>query len=277
MKASILTLCIFLFSETVGFSDDPRDFPVGTPEWMKDVTRIPPGTNLNLKPVKLEYTLDWNHQVNAGKLDISIVRDGTSGSRLIGDASGRSTGFARALWPYDFQARSIVDQASLRPLTFRLSEIDREAENSYDIVFERQRQIFTTTSKKKDEILSCTDRFKFDFGQDMLSSAIYLRSHPLNEGDNIAMVVTPFNRPYLATFKVLGRETHKVRDTVYAAIKVDAEVGKVNPDLTIDHYEKVKKTTLWFSDDEFRVPLELQSQISFGFVSARLDRLEWIE
>ena len=72
--------------------------------------------------------------------------------------------------------------------------------------------------------MSCTDRFKFDFGQDMLSSAIYLRSHPLNEGDNFAMVVTPFNRPYLATFKVLGRETHKVRDTVYAAIKVDAEV-----------------------------------------------------
>ncbi len=277
MKASgvIFSVCLF-FLGTVS-ADDPRTVSPDPPSWMKEITRLPPGTHLNKRSVKLGYTLDWNHKVNAGKLDIAVVREGDSGSKMVGEASGSSTGFARALWPYQFSARSIVDQNSLRPLTFQLNERDREAENSYDIIFERYRQILTTTSKKKAEILSCTDRFKFDFGQDVLSSAYYLRSQALKSGDEISMVVTPFNRPYLATFEVLGRETHKVKGTVYATIKLDARIGKVNPDLTIHTYEKIKKTTLWLSDDEFRIPLELQSQIAFGFVSARLDEIEWLE
>ena len=91
------------------------------------------------------------------------------------------------------------------------------------------------------------------------------------------MVVTPFNRPYLASFEVLGRESHKVKGKVYETIKLNAEIGKVNPDLTIKTYEKVKSTTLWFSDDEYRIPLELQSQLTFGYVSARLDEMTWLE
>ncbi len=81
----------------------------------------------------------------------------------------------------------------------------------------------------------------------------------------------------MARFTVTGRETHKVKSKSYSAIKIDAEVGKVNPDLTIKTYEKVKKTTLWFTDDEYRIPLELQSQLAFGFVSARLDEMKWLE
>ncbi len=244
---------------------------------MKDVTRLPPGKHADLRPVALEYTLDWNHRVNAGRVHLSVSKSEDRSNRFVGDAEGRSTGFARLLYPYDFRARSIVDQNTLRPLTFQLVERERNAENSYDIVFETKRQIFTTTSKQKNETISNTGRFRFDFGQDVLSSAFYLRSQPLRDGDEITMVVTPFNRPYLATFEVLGREPHKVKGKVYDAIKLDARIGKVNPDLSIKTYEKVKRTTLWFSDDGYRIPLELQSQLAFGYVSARLDELKWLE
>jgi hypothetical protein len=253
------------------------DEEMGPPEWMKHITRLPPGDHADLRAVSLEYTLDWNHQVNAGRVGIAIARSEENSGRFVGDAEGRSTGFARLLYPYDFRARSIVDPRSLRPLTFQLSERDRGAENHYDIIFEAKRQIFTTTSKRDEEVVSNTGRFRFDFGQDVLSSAFYLRSQPLRDGDEISMVVTPFNRPYVARFTVSGRETHKVKRKSYSAIKIDAEVGKVNPDLTIKTYEKVKKTTLWFTDDEYRIPLELQSQLAFGFVSARLDEMKWLE
>ena len=205
------------------------------------------------------------------------MRDGTRKEKFVGDATGGSTGFARLLFPYDFRARSIVDQNSLRPLTFQLREKDRNDENSYDIIFESKRQIYTTTSKQEKETLSATSRFKFDFGQDVLSSAFYLRSQPLKKGDTITMLVTPFNRPYLATFTVVGRESHKVKNTVYEAIRLDATVGKVNQDLTIKSYEKIKRTTLWFTDDEYRIPLELQAHLSLGYVSARLDKQKWLE
>lgn len=273
MKAFPLHVFLFLFATIAA----PAQEVTGPPTWMKNVTRLPPGDHANLRPVALEYTLDWNHRVNAGTFQVSIAKSAQTQGRFVGDAEGRSTGFARLLYPYDFRARSIVDQNSLRPLTFQLVEKERNEENSYDIVFESKRQIFTTTSKQKDEIISNTGRFRFDFGQDALSSAFYLRSQPLQNGDEITMVVTPFNRPYLATFEVLGREPHKLKGKTYNAIKLDAEIGKVNPDLSIKTYEKVKKTTLWFSDDEYRIPLELQSQLTFGYVSARLDDLQWLE
>lgn len=255
----------------------PRLSGEDLPGWMKHITRLPPGDHANLRPVSLEYTLDWNHRVNAGRVALSVSRNEGGEVRFVGKAEGRSTGFARLLYPYDFRARSIVDGSSLRPVTFQLVEKDRNNESSYDVVFETNRQIFTTTTKRDDEVLSNTGRFRFDFGQDVLSSAFYLRSQPLRDGDQISMVVTPFNRPYLTVFTVAGRETRKVKGTTYRTIRLEAEVGKVNPDLTIKTYEKVKRTSLWFSDDEYRIPLELQSQLTFGFVSARLDELKWLE
>ena len=273
MKASVLFLLLLLFPAGYFVAQEETESPV----WMNGITRLPPGNHANLRPVSLEYTLDWNHRINAGKMDIAIIRDASNSAKLVGDATGSSTGFARFLFPYDFRAKSIVDQNSLRPLTFQLSEKDRNEENSYDIIFETKRQIFTTTSKRKETTLSSTERFKFDFGQDVLSSAFYLRSQALKNGDEITMLVTPFNRPYLTTFKVVGRESHKVKGKTYEAIKLNAEVGKVNADLSIKSYDKVKTTTIWFTDDEYRIPLELQSQLAFGYVSARLDELRWLE
>lgn len=272
MKASSVALLV-LFSAVSLSAQEPE----GPPAWMQNITRIPAGKNADLRPVSLAYTLDWNNRVNAGRVQMSVVESEDPANRFVGDAEGRSTGFARLLYPYDFRARSIVDQKSLRPLTFQLVEKERNEENSYDIIFEPKRQIFTTTSTSKGETVSNTGRFRFDFGQDVLSSAFYLRSHELKDGDEISMVVTPFNRPYLATFEVLGREEHKVKGKTYQTIKLDARVGKVNPDLTLKTYEKMKRTTLWFTDDEYRIPLELQAQLSFGFVSARLDEMKWLD
>ena len=250
----------------------------GPPAWMKDVTRLPPGGHAVLRPVELKYTLSWNNRVNAGKLEISISRAGEQDTRFVGEANGGSTGFARVLWPYDFRARSIVDEDSLRPITFQLSERERDEVSSYDIIFEPQRQVFTTRSREEnEEARTATSKFQFDFGQDMLSSAFYLRSQRLEPGQEITMVVTPFNKPYLAQFEVLGSEKHEVKGTSFDAIKLDADIGKIRSDSTIKKYDKIKQSTLWVTDDEYRIPLELQTKIHVGFISARLTDLKWLD
>lgn len=274
MKHVLPLLIAFLF---IPFPDAVSQ-EEGPPSWMKNITRLPPGDHANLRPVKLEYTLSWNNRVNAGEFEISVTRRGNENQRFVGDATGRSTGFARVLWPYDFRARSIIDEESLRPITFQLTEQDRNEQSSYDIIFDKRRQLYTTTSKKKDEEpRTATSRFKFDFGQDALSSAFYLRSQPLRNGDELSMIVTPFNKPYLARMRVIGREKRKIKGKSYDTIKIDATIGKVNQDLSIKHYDKIKSTYLWIADDEYRLPLELQSQISVGFISARLVEKEWLE
>ena len=272
---SCLTICAAILLSAA--SAHAADF-TGPPEWMKNVTRLPPGGYANLRPVKMEFTLSWNNKINAGKVELSVTRSESSKGQFIGEASGKSTGFARVVWPYDFRARSIIDENSLRPITFQLSERERNEDTAYDIIFEQKRQLYTTTSRgENDELRTAKSKFKFDFGHDMLSSAFYLRSHRLENGDEISMVVSPFNKPYLSRFRVLGRETHKIKGKSYEAIKLDAEVGKINSDLSIKSYEKVKKSTLWIGDDEYRLPLELQSQISVGYISARLNDLKWLE
>lgn len=275
MKHQVLTLSTILSLALPSLAQAENS---GPPAWLQDVTRLPPGDHANLRPVHLDYTLAWNNRINAGEFEISIEKVGDDEPRFVGDAAGRSTGFARLLWPYDFRARSLVDEFSLRPITFQLREVERTEESSYDIIFEDDRQVFTTTSKKKDEeARTATNRFSFDFGQDVLSSAFYLRSQALEPGEEISMVVTPFNKPYLARFTVVGSEERKIKGRRYQTIKLDAVVGKVNPDFSIKTYEKIKQTTLWVSDDEYRIPLELQSQLSLGFVSARLDDLKWLD
>ncbi len=276
MKLQVLTLTFLAFATVL--PSFAQSEPMGPPDWMSNVTRLPPGDHANLRPVHLEYTLAWNNQINAGEFGISIATTEEEDPRFVGDAKGRSTGLARLLWPYDFRARSLVDESSLRPITFQLKEVQRTEESSYDIIFENHRQIFTTTSQKKDEkARTATNRFSFDFGQDVLSSVFYLRSQSLNPGEEISMVVTPFNKPYLTKFKVVGSEERKIKGRCYQTIKLDAVVGKVNSDFSIKTYEKIKKTTLWVSDDENRIPLELQSQLSLGFVSARLNDLKWLD
>lgn len=275
MKLPVLSIIIAAIATA---SPSLHSEPQGPPEWMKEITRLPPGDHANLRPVHLDYTLAWNNRINAGEFEISIEKTGETQSRFVGDANGRSTGFARMLWPYDFRARSLVDELSLRPIVFQLREVDRNEESNYDIIFEEERQIFTTTSKKHDEeARTATNRFSFDFGQDVLSSAFYLRSQSLEPGEEVSMVVTPFNKPYLAQFTVIGSEERKIKGKRYQTIKLDAKIGKVNTDFSIKRYDKIKKTTLWVSDDEYRIPLELQSQLSLGFVSARLDDLKWLD
>lgn len=275
MKSSfppiILLLSVLLSSCLLQSEESPRS-------WMKEVTRLPPGDHANLRPVKLEYMLSWNNKINAGEFEISVTRRGITNSKFIGNAQGRSTGFARVIWPYDFRARSIIDEKSLRPITFQLTEQERNEQSSYDIIFDKRKQVYSTTSKKKDENeRTATSRFKFDFGQDALSSAFYLRTQPLNNGDELNMVVTPFNKPYLANFRVIGKESRKIKGKNYKTIKLAAQIGKINSDLSLKHYDKIKTTTLWIADDEYRLPLELQSEISLGFVSARLVDSEWLE
>ncbi len=266
-----LAICLWIAPDATGQTEK-------SPSWMENITRLPPGDYAILRPVKLNYVLGWNNRVNAGKFEVSVARSTDKQGRFIGDATGQSSGFARLLYPYDFRARSIINESSLRPINFQLSEKERNSVNSYDIIFESARQVYTTTAKRKDQAATTnTTKFNFDFGQDILSAALYLRTQPLEIGEEISMVVAPFNHPYLAKCQVTGNESRKIKGKTYSTIRLDVEVGKINGDLSIKTYDHIKRTTLWMSNDEYRIPLELQTQISVGFISARLVELKWLE
>ncbi len=247
------------------------------PSWVKGLTREPAGNKANLRSVRLSYVLSWNKTVNAGKLEFT-AKYSPSSKQFIGVATGKSQGLARALWPYDCEVKSLVDGSTLKPIRFSLSEQERKRASQYLIQFEPNRQHFTTTTKEKGQAAkTSTTAFNFDQGRDLLSSMLYLRSLDLDTGDNVSMVVTPFNKPYLTNFTVAGRETHKLHGKAYKTIRLDTTVGKVNHDLSIKTYEKIKGASVWVIDDAYRIPIELRVKIPVGSISARLTGLEWLE
>jgi len=249
--------------------------------WLNDVTRVPPGENQNLESVYCEYGLSWNNVLNAGKLNVGIAKSEAaedSPASYLGGANGKSSGIARALWPYDFEAASVVRQSDLRPIAFNMKEKERNRTLDYHILFESKKLVCSTTKPKEDgteDSVTHLLTYKHDFGQDLFSAILYLRSLPLKDGDEVDMVVTPFNRPYLAQFKVEGHEKKKIKGEKYDTIRLSAKIRKINKDLSIQNYDKMKKATIWLSEDEFRLPLEIHADLTVGFVSARLTKREW--
>lgn len=273
----LVLLVLLTIVDLAGQEEDGKP----APDWMRNLTRRPPGPYSDLKPVSLSYNLSWKNTINAGKLTIDVLPSENGDGSYVGSAEGKSTGLARALWPYDFKAISKVDRDTLRPVVFSLNEEERNARNSYRIEFDEDHMVSNTvqvvTDKEDRDPIAHTSDFQHDFVQDVLSSVFYMRSQPLTTGETISMIVTPFNRPYYASAKVLGREKKRVKGKSYDTIKLDIKIGKIHSDLRMELYTKIEKATLWITDDTYRLPLELQADIAVGYISARLTDRKWLK
>jgi hypothetical protein len=252
-------------------------------EWMNEVTRLAPGAHSDLAPVKVSYGLSWNNVLNAGEFEVSLDRAAQEPeTALLGVAEGRSNGLARVLWPYDVEAEALVDRRTLRPRLFEVAETERGMAHRYRLEFSPSRVVTHTSTreikpKKGDGAPIISEKtYRYDFIHDVLSAVLYIRSQALPEGDVLKVVVSPFNRPYHTEFEVLGREERKIKGETFDAIRLGIEIRKINSDRTLQTYEKMKKATIWLSDDEFRLPLEVQADIFVGYISARMTSREWL-
>ena len=88
----------------------------------------------------------------------------------------------------------------------------------------------------------------------------------LKNGQTVVMPFHPVATPYLTKVKVLGREMHRGRK----CIKMDVSLQKIDDDMSLKHYKKLKSATLWLSDDTWRVPVEIRAKVFVGDVRVLL-------
>jgi hypothetical protein len=265
---------------------DADEKPAPSPEdlaWMSELTSGPPGPHAELKPVAVHFLLSWNNVFNAGELALSLDHQpgetGNSDEVLAGTAKGRSSGLARVLWPYEVEANATADPGTLRPHLFELSEKERSKSVDYQLNFQPGKLFSDSTvlpKKEGDEAETKRRIYGFDRIYDIFTAALYVRSFDLAKGESVSALVSPFKRPYHAEFTLVGKETRKVRGEKYDTLKFDVAIRKVNHDKTLQTYDKMKKVTIWVSDDEYRLPLEVRADIFIGFVSARMTERAWI-
>src|SRR3954471_25035380 len=95
---------------------------VNAASWQSIVTSSAPPSFPNPRPMHARYGFGWSGFPGA-TADIRLARAG--GDRLQLDVSARTIGLVRALWKFDATHTSIVEAATLRPLTVRQLENDR--------------------------------------------------------------------------------------------------------------------------------------------------------
>ena len=245
-------------------------------EWIDELTTVPPGDFPMLDPCTMRFNVSWNGVLKAGEADVDfrVSGEGDYQGALETYGEAKSTGVARVLWPYDASIRSLVDADSLRPLYLEQEEEDRSERNQYetrfigDFIFSKR---VTTPNEgekvTKEKVYESSPRM-----HDLISAVLYVRSFELDEnGKTFRLATFPFDSRYLVELTQTGREKFKFQGDKIDAIKFDVEIRRILKSGELKSYEdKFQKATVWISDDELRLPLELRAEIFVGSVRATL-------
>lgn len=240
------------------------------PTWMSEVNLTKPGPNLKVRPIELTYDLSWNGRVSAGQ---ATIRFGYSDPRypksFIAQSYGSTTGFARKLFPFDFNYTSFLRQTNYRPQVFIADEKTRKERKLTETRFSGKG--VSSTEKETDLIKGGTDvsssSFAYPNALGVHSAVLWARSLDMQPGQEAVFVVMPFKSPYLCRVTHLGNEVLATRRTV----KYDLKLQKIDRKTReLKNYDKVKSLVLWISDDAERLPLEFRSKVFIGDVRAVL-------
>ena len=238
--------------------------------WMKKVKPFKNGPHPQMKPTKLEYELSWKGTVKAGTLTFDFNKKDKRYKGLdISQAYGRSQNLAYAVFPYHFSMTSFAKASTHKPLIFVADEKDKRDKVKTNNTFKPNGVLHSSTKanyltkkvRKRDHL------FKYPNSHDPISAIQYIRRQPLKDGDKLYLCLHPFNSAMFSEITVLGREKHNGR----ACIKLDVKLQKIDKDtMHLKVYKKLKKATLWISDDADRIMVELRSQVFIGDVRAVL-------
>jgi hypothetical protein len=213
--------------------------------------------------------MTWDGRVNAGSFNLLFgEKDPRYPKHFLVRSYGGSTGWAHALFPYKFNYTSFLHPKTLRPIMFVGNETERSESDALSYRFSSKG--VTGTKKKTEDGVTRTRTTKFDYPNplDLFGGLLQIRSMPLKKGQTVVMPFHPVATPYLAKVKVLGREVHRGRK----CIKLDVGLQKINPDLTLKEYKKLKTATVWLSDDQWRVPVEVSAKVFVGHVKILLTK-----
>ena len=241
--------------------------------WQSSLSEAPAGPYKAKKPCKLSYSLTWKGSVKAGECSVEFSRNRGRSKAVAVKCNGYTSGLARSVFPYDFNLYSQYNGKTLKPLSYDIWERTRDETKELKGKFSKGlvRVKNKTSPLDSDKVEVRTKSFAYPNIFDLYSSILYIGSQPLANNDRVNLVIYPFDEPYLAKVTVLGRERHKGHN----CIKLDLKMNKIKSDLSLKEYEKMKSTTMWITDNQDRVMVELRSEVFIGDVRATLKSSEW--
>lgn len=242
------------------------------PEWTKSLTSGKgPGSFVPPPPMRLTYRFGWSG-IEAATADVHFYSPTRDTFEV--EVTGATSGFPRQLFRLDVYHRAMENKLTLRPIHFYQEEKYRSATVKTNVDFTHD-QVTGLREKIPSDQPSKPNIFKFSPVFDLTTALLWVRSQPLVDGETESIVVWASNAPYLATVKVLGRDTIKIDGQKERAIKVDLKLNGIDKKMRLKEHKLFKGGRGWLSDDDKRIPLRIEADIFIGYVFAELESVKF--
>lgn len=179
---------------------------------------------------------------------------------------GRSTGAVRAFFKVDDLYESYINTATGLPSYYIRNVSEGGYKRYYETEFNHENQSLTLTNK----LDKTSKNFKTMKGiQDMISSFYYLRSQENSKfkiGSTMKMNVWIDDESYPFMLKVVGIENKNTKFGKISCLKIIPYVmsGRI--------FKSQEGVTMWVTNDENHVPVEIKAELMVGSLKASLDK-----
>ncbi len=210
---------------------------------------------------RLSFSIEFG-VIKAGSatLEIRPSTRGAGGETVEFSSRARSSSFFSKFYSVDDVVRCIADRETLLPIRFekRLSEGHYRANEV--VVFDRARNLVRYGNG---DTLSVPPR-----ARDVLSAFHDVRRHRLEPGESFTFVNHTGRKTMGVEVKVLKRETIETRVGRFRCLKTE-------PILTSGGlFKNEGRLWVWYTDDARRIPVRMETKITFGSIVAEIERIE---
>ena len=239
-------------------------------DWVKSLTSNKgPGDFGPPPPMRLAYRFGWDG-IQAATADVRVTSPAKNTLQIV--AKGGTSGLPRILFKLDVYHQATENASTLRPIHFVQEEKYRSETVKTSVDFEPT-QVIGIREKIPSNELPKPNTFRFSPVFDMATALLWVRSQPLQNGDTESIVVWASNAPYLATVKVIGRDTLRIAGRDQRAIKLELHIKKIDKTMQLKEHKLFKSGRGWLSDDDKRIPLRIEADIFIGYVFAELESM----
>jgi len=238
-----------------------------SPTWGKTLTSNKgPGNFGTFPDVNLTYELGWSG-IQAAQADIHFYSRNRNIIEI--EANAATLGLARSLFKLDVHQKAEENRTTLKPIRLFQEERYRSETVKTNVIFSPN-SVTGTREKIPSDKLPKPNTFKSGTVFDLSAAFLWIRSQPLKDDDTEQLVVWASNAPYLATIRVVGRETLRIKGEEKKAIKLDLKLKGIGKKLELKEHKLFKSGRGWLSDDVYRLPLRLETNIFIGYIYAEL-------
>jgi hypothetical protein len=215
------------------------------------------------QPGRLEYRVAWN-EIPAASGVVSIARGEIAGREtLVVEASGSTNAFVSMFWSFrgNLQTTMLADQLLPRHFDYRRDINGKPHATTIDFDDAGAHGVYEHGGSRREA----------DLGSDVVDpvTAVFrARGSKAGPGDALWYDVWTGEVRYLVRLDITASEPIEVPAGRFAALKVVPHLWRIEGRPAPD--TRLRRATIWVTDDEQHVPLLIRSKVFVGSVTVEL-------